>query len=88
VLLITSSILLISRLPTKLNILITFVVGVTAFLSSIHVPRIRTQRAWSRSTILISKAFNALRNKIFHFVDEWATLAGKIKENLSKQQRN
>jgi hypothetical protein len=46
------------------------------------------QRAWSRSAILISKAFNALRNTIFHFVDEWATSAGKMKANLKTQKRN
>jgi hypothetical protein len=46
------------------------------------------QGAWSRSAILVSKAFNALLNTIFHFVDEWATLAGKMKANLSKQHRN
>jgi hypothetical protein len=85
---ITSPIVLISRIPTKLNILITFIAGVTALLSSIHVLRIRMQRAWSRSAILDSKTFIALRNTIFHFADEWATLAGKIKANLSKQQRN
>jgi len=37
---------------------------------------------------MVSKAFNALRSTVFHFVDEWATLAGKMKANLSKQQRN
>jgi hypothetical protein len=88
VLLITSPIVLISRLSAELNILITLIAGVTALLSSIHVPRLRTQRAWSRSANLVSKAFNALRNTIFHFVDEWATLAGKMEANLSKQHRN
>ena len=88
VMLITAPIVLISKIPTKLNILITFTAGVTALLSGIHAPRVWMQRARSWSQVLVSKACNASRNKIFHFVDEWAKLAGKMKVNLSKRQRN
>jgi hypothetical protein len=83
VLLITSSVVLISRIQTKFNVLITFIAGVTTLLSGSHVPQIWMQRAWLGSPVLFSKALNTSCNTIFHFVKEWTILA---RQNGSKFQ--